>query len=113
MIMRRVLLLFLDFLVTRTMSTSFLTDDGCETEASPSNDFPAQPCADSSNCDGMTGAVRCCSMDGSTCISDCQNSRVGLQAAIANCAERGMRLCTPDEVRNGGASGRAGRGRVR
>ena len=48
---------------------TYMTDDGCETEAdSTPDDYQPEYCDDVA-CGGRMASVRCCSLDGSTCAS--------------------------------------------
>lgn len=87
---------------TCTGSGAPLTENGCFS-TNTSTTLDGGPVIDEA-CTSLHAAVRCCSTDGTSCVSEVSGvclSNVGYVAAQEACAGIGMRLCTQDELIDG------------
>ena len=65
------------------------------------SDIPIR--GDSCPGEGTQAAVRCCSMDGIECSTpeDCTKNSTSYEEAEEICYNKGMRLCSPSEMKSG------------
>ena len=85
------------FFIVEGAENAYYVDDGCRSENSTPDDYVGFYQSEYSE-----AYVRCCSENGNSCttVNNCNNAAnlMNYDDAQAECVERGMRLCTMDEL---------------